>query len=46
MWEIKISPSTKKGRFLPFVAKYKSKKEAEQNAARQTLNTLRRGEDF
>lgn len=24
----------------------KSKKEAEQNAARQTLNTLRRGEDF
>lgn len=29
MWEIKISPSTKKGKFSPFVAKYKSKKEAE-----------------
>lgn len=29
MWEIKISPSTKKGRFSPFVAKYNSKKEAE-----------------
>lgn len=33
MWEIKISPSTKKGRFSPFVAKYNSKKEAE-NARR------------
>lgn len=29
MWEIKISPSTKKGAFTPFVAKYNSKKEAE-----------------
>lgn len=30
MWEIKISPSTKKGQFSPFVAKYNSKKEAEK----------------
>lgn len=29
MWEIKISPSTKKNLFSPFVAKYNSKKEAE-----------------
>lgn len=30
MWEIKISPSTKKCQFSPFVAKYNSKKEAEK----------------
>ena len=29
MWEIKISPSTKKYPFFPFVAKYNSKKEVE-----------------